>query len=570
MPARVRTCHPRARGARACRGKPPGLVAAHACRGAPLGGRCLAGRTFRPLPRRDAVPGRTFRPPPRRGVSRSGTAKRSACPGLYTWTRDLPNRSARRRLPRGRVDRDLLPRAEFDVEAALETVRPICEDVRHRGATAALIEYGERFDGVAARAAAGARRRRSREALDAARPGGARGAGGVDPPGPHGARATSAAPTSPRRSCPAAPSPSGGCRSRRVGLYVPGGLAVYPSQRGHERRAGPGGRRRVARRRLAAAEGVRRPARTRRSWPPARCSASTRCTPSAAPRPIAMFAYGDADRRAAEPVDLVTGPGNIYVAAAKRLLTGRDRHRRRGRADRDRGPRRRHRRPGARRRRPDQPGRARPAGRLGAGHRLARRWPTRSRPSWRARSPRPSTSSGSRTALAGRAVRRSCWSTTSTQGLRRRRRLRRRAPGDPDRATPRAVAARVRNAGAIFVGPYAPVSLGDYCAGLQPRAAHRRLRPPLLGPVGAVLPARHPRRRLRPRRRCAEVAAARRRARRRRGPARARRRRDRAVRPERRSAATGDARSPDDLPLRDDLRGADAVRRAAARRAGAR
>jgi histidinol dehydrogenase len=26
-------------------------------------------------------------------------------------------------------------------------------------------------------------------------------------------------------------------------------------------------------------------------------------------------------------------------------------------------------------------------------------------------------------------------------------------------------AARVRNAGAIFVGPYAPVSLGDYCAG---------------------------------------------------------------------------------------------------------
>ena len=28
-----------------------------------------------------------------------------------------------------------------------------------------------------------------------------------------------------------------------------------------------------------------------------------------------------------------------------------------------------------------------------------------------------------------------------------------------------AVAARVRNAGAIFVGPCAPVSLGDYCAG---------------------------------------------------------------------------------------------------------
>src|SRR6478735_34349 len=43
--------------------------------------------------------------------------------------------------------RSLLPRAEFDVAAAVETVRPICEDVRHRGAQA-LYELGERFDGV--------------------------------------------------------------------------------------------------------------------------------------------------------------------------------------------------------------------------------------------------------------------------------------------------------------------------------------------------------------------------------------------------------------------------------------
>ncbi|MEU3503631.1 histidinol dehydrogenase, partial [Streptomyces hundungensis] len=50
-------------------------------------------------------------------------------------------------LPEGGALRDLLPRAEFDVEAALEKVRPICEDVHHRG-TAALIEYAERFDGV--------------------------------------------------------------------------------------------------------------------------------------------------------------------------------------------------------------------------------------------------------------------------------------------------------------------------------------------------------------------------------------------------------------------------------------
>ncbi|MDQ2783288.1 MAG: histidinol dehydrogenase, partial [Actinomycetota bacterium] len=43
--------------------------------------------------------------------------------------------------------RAALPRAEFDVEAALHEVRPIVEDVRHRGA-AALRDLGERFDGV--------------------------------------------------------------------------------------------------------------------------------------------------------------------------------------------------------------------------------------------------------------------------------------------------------------------------------------------------------------------------------------------------------------------------------------
>ena len=32
-------------------------------------------------------------------------------------------------------------------------------------------------------------------------------------------------------------------------------------------------------------------------------------------------------------------------------------------------------------------------------------------------------------------------------------------------ADAREVAARVRNAGAVFVGPHSPVSLGDYCAG---------------------------------------------------------------------------------------------------------
>ena len=41
----------------------------------------------------------------------------------------------------------LVPRAVFDVEAALDVVRPICLDVRHRGVEA-IREYGEKFDHV--------------------------------------------------------------------------------------------------------------------------------------------------------------------------------------------------------------------------------------------------------------------------------------------------------------------------------------------------------------------------------------------------------------------------------------
>ena len=56
-------------------------------------------------------------------------------------------------------------------------------------------------------------------------------------------------------------------------------------------------------------------------------------------------------------------------------------------------------------------------------------------------------------------------------------------------------AERVRNAGCIFVGPHAPVSLGDYCAGsnhVLPTGCTARH---ASGPVGAVVPqGRAPRR----------------------------------------------------------------------------
>ena len=43
--------------------------------------------------------------------------------------------------------RAAVPRADFDVEAAVPAVHAICEAVRTRGLDA-IREYGERFDGV--------------------------------------------------------------------------------------------------------------------------------------------------------------------------------------------------------------------------------------------------------------------------------------------------------------------------------------------------------------------------------------------------------------------------------------
>jgi hypothetical protein len=53
--------------------------------------------------------------------------------------------------------REVVPRADIDVDAAVEWVRPICDAVRTRGVEA-IRELSERFDGVARRTAARPRR----------------------------------------------------------------------------------------------------------------------------------------------------------------------------------------------------------------------------------------------------------------------------------------------------------------------------------------------------------------------------------------------------------------------------
>lgn len=212
--------------------------------------------------------------------------------------------------------RDVMPRAEFDVEAALEKVRPICDDVRHRGVEA-LIEITERFDGI--------RLTDIRVPADTI----AKALDDLDP------KVRAALEETIRRArivhrdqrrtdVTTTVAPGGTVTERwvpveRVGLYVPGGLAVYPSS--------------VVMNVVPAQEaGVRSLAVA--SPPQKEFGGLPHPTILAAcallgvdevynvggAQAIAMFAYGAGP---CAPVNLVTGPGNIYVASAKRLLKGR-------------------------------------------------------------------------------------------------------------------------------------------------------------------------------------------------------------------------------------------------------
>jgi len=229
---------------------------------------------------------------------------------------------------RGRVlsMRDLrraLPRAEFDVEAALETVRPICEAVHHRGAPA-LYELGERFDGVRPPSL-----RVPVEVLTAA-------LHALDPAvraaleeSIRRARVVHA--DQRRTDTTTQVVPGGEVTERwvpvdRVGLYVPGGLAVYPSSVVMNvvpaQAAGVGS--------LAVASPPQRDNTGAFAGYPhptilAACAllGVDEVYAVGGAQAVAAFAYGFEDGGAScEPVSLVTGPGNIYVAAAKRLLKG--------------------------------------------------------------------------------------------------------------------------------------------------------------------------------------------------------------------------------------------------------
>ncbi|WP_353942028.1 histidinol dehydrogenase [Streptomyces sp. HUAS MG91] len=219
-------------------------------------------------------------------------------------------------LPEGQALRSLLPRADFDVSAALEKVRPICEDVHHRG-DAALIEYGEKFDGVTLESV-----RVPAEAL-------AKALADLDPAVraalEESIRRARVVHREQRRTGHTTQVVPGGSVTEkwvpveRVGLYAPGGRSVYPSS--VIMNAVPAQEAGVESIALASPPqkefgGLPHPTIL------AACAllGVDEVYAAGGATAVAMFAYGT---ESCPPANMVTGPGNIWVAAAKRYFTGR-------------------------------------------------------------------------------------------------------------------------------------------------------------------------------------------------------------------------------------------------------
>ncbi|MFJ2816956.1 histidinol dehydrogenase [Streptomyces sp. NPDC087294] len=219
-------------------------------------------------------------------------------------------------LPEGPALRALLPRADFDVQAALEKVRPICEDVHHRG-DAALIEFAQRFDGVRLEQV-----RVPAEALEKA-------LADLDPAVraalEESVRRARLVHRAQRRADHTTQVVPGGTVTEkwvpvdRVGLYAPGGRSVYPSS--VVMNVVPAQEAGVASIALASPPqadfgGLPHPTIL------AACAllGVDEVYAAGGATAVAMFAYGT---ESCPPATMVTGPGNIWVAAAKRYFTGR-------------------------------------------------------------------------------------------------------------------------------------------------------------------------------------------------------------------------------------------------------
>ncbi|MGH4026027.1 MAG: histidinol dehydrogenase [Pseudonocardiaceae bacterium] len=223
-------------------------------------------------------------------------------------------------LPAPATLRGLVPRADVDVDAVAHLVAPVVEAVRERGVPAVL-ELTERFDGVrppgirvsadTLRSALTALDPAVRAALEES----------IE-------RARRVHADQRRTDTTTQVVPGGSVTERwvpvaRVGLYAPGGLAVYPSSVVMN----------VVPAQVAGVESL-----VVCSPPQAAHGGLPHPTVLAAAallevdevwavggaQAVALLGFGgtDTDGTRLDPVDMVTGPGNVYVTAAKRVLRG--------------------------------------------------------------------------------------------------------------------------------------------------------------------------------------------------------------------------------------------------------
>ena len=213
--------------------------------------------------------------------------------------------------------RNLVPRAKFDLDSVVEQVRPIIEDVRERG-VAAVQDWSEKFDGVRA-----PQIRVPQEVID-------KSLAELDPKIRAAledaiSRVQIVHEHQRRSDTTVAVAPGGTVSERwlpvqRVGLYVPGGNYVYPSSVIMN----------VVPAQIAGVQSLvvcSPPQKDFGGWPHPTILAAcallgvTEVYAAGGSQAIALLAYGATDVEI-EPVYLVTGPGNMYVTAAKRMLKG--------------------------------------------------------------------------------------------------------------------------------------------------------------------------------------------------------------------------------------------------------
>jgi histidinol dehydrogenase len=209
-----------------------------------------------------------------------------------------------------------IPRAKLDVIAALAAVEPILESVRNGNETD-LISLGAKFDGVAPQAIRVPKNELTkalnfldpniREALEIA-------AQRIRRVHQDQIRQTNVSEVDTGATVTEKWIPVD-----RVGLYVPGGRAVYPSSVLMN----------VIPAQIAQVPSIAiasPPQIDNNGWPNATILATCELLgieevyAIGGAQAVALFAYGMKD--VCEKADMVTGPGNIYVAAAKRALRG--------------------------------------------------------------------------------------------------------------------------------------------------------------------------------------------------------------------------------------------------------